>query len=366
METFPLSNLSLVAAQHKQFALVDAICRHFTGAEFLRGGDLGLMSGVNQPQVTRRVENVLAEFFHVQDAVLVQGAGTGAIRAGLAALLQPGERLLVHEAPVYPTTLTTATQMGLKLIRADFNDKEALIQVITGEKPDAALVQHTRQCPEDHYHLDDVLDVLSGSGIPVLTDDNYAVMKVDAIGCECGATLSAFSCFKLFGPEGVGAVTGRADAVDRIHRTMYSGGCQVQGAQALEVLRGLVMAPVMHAVQAGVTERLNQILNQGAIPQVKHSVIASAQSRVLLVTFHKPIAERVLEKAQRLGALPWPVGAESKYDIPPLFYRPSGTFREVTQGEENHTIRINPNRSGEETVLQILRESCTGLPDNRT
>ncbi len=52
---------------------------------------------------------------------------------------------------------------------------------------------------------------------------------------------------------------------------------------------------------------------------MKSAVIANAQSKVLIVEFHQPIAARVLEEAQKLGALPYPVGAESKYEIPPLF-----------------------------------------------
>lgn len=113
MKTFPLQSLTLAQAQQKQFALVDTLCRHFHGADFLAGGDLGLAPGLNQPRVTQRVEKVLAEAFHAEAAVLVQGAGTGAIRAGLAALLKPGQRLLVHDAPVYPTTLVIIEQMGI-------------------------------------------------------------------------------------------------------------------------------------------------------------------------------------------------------------------------------------------------------------
>ncbi|POT55395.1 aminotransferase [Citrobacter amalonaticus] len=357
MKTFPLQSLTLAQAQQKQFALVDTLCRHFPGADFLAGGDLGLVPGLNQPRVTQRVEKVLADAFHAQAAALVQGAGTGAIRAGLAALLKPGQRLLVHDAPVYPTTKVLVEQMGIVLIRADFNDLLAIRQAITAHRPDAALVQHTRQQPQDHYVLDAVLEAIAQCGVPTLTDDNYAVMKVDRIGCECGATLSTFSSFKLFGPEGVGVVVGKAEAIARIRNTLYSGGSQIQGTQALEVIRGLVFAPVMHAVQAGVSERLLTLLNSGTISGVRKAAIANAQSKVLIVEFDRPIAAGVLEESHKRGALPYPVGAESKYEIPPLFYRLSGTFREASPGLADYAIRINPNRSGEETVLRILRES---------
>ena len=357
MKTFPLQSMTLEQAQQKQFALVDTLCRLFPGADFLAGGDLGLVPGLNQPRVTQRVEQVLADAFHAESAVLIQGAGTGAIRAGLAALLKPGQRLLVHDAPIYPTTQVLVEQMGIVLIRADFNDLLAIKQAIVEHQPDAALVQHTRQQPQDRYVLSEVLAEIARNGVPALTDDNYAVMKVERIGCECGATLSTFSCFKLFGPEGVGAVLGKAKVIARIRSTLYSGGSQIQGAQALEVLRGLVFAPVIHAVQAGVSERLLALLNSGAIPEVKKAVIANAQSKVLIVEFDRPMAASVLEEAQKRGALPYPVGAESKYEIPPLFYRLSGTFRAANPELGDYAIRINPNRCGENTVLRILRES---------
>lgn len=108
-------------------------------------------------------------------------------------------------------------------------------------------------------------------------------------------------------------------------------------------------------------EKLLALLNGGAVPEVKSAVIANAQSKVLIVEFHQPIAARVLEEAQKRGALPYPVGAESKYEIPPLFYRLSGTFRQANPQSEHCAIRINPNRSGEETVLRILRESIASI-----
>jgi len=360
VKCWPLQSLTMAQAQSKQFRLVDIICRHFPGSDFLSAGDVGLVPGLNQPQMTRRVEAVLAEFFAAPAAALVQGAGTGAIRSGLAALLNAGQTLLVHDAPLYPTTAVIAQQMGLKLIRADFNSPVRLAEAIRQYRPQAVLIQHTRQKMDDAYVLQEIVECCQRQGLPSLVDDNYAVMKVDKIGCEYGATLSTFSCFKLFGPPGVGVVVGEADAVSAVRQTMYSGGSQVQGGQAMEALRGLVFAPVMHAVQAQVNDELVAALNGGAIPQVKQALIANAQSKVLLVEFHQPIAGEVLAMAQQLGALPYPVGAESKYEIPPLFYRLSGTFRQADPTLEQRMIRINPNRSGKDTVLRILRESCAG------
>ncbi|TNH05773.1 aminotransferase class I/II-fold pyridoxal phosphate-dependent enzyme [Testudinibacter sp. TR-2022] len=361
MKTFPLQSLTLSQAMQKQFELVAAITRHFTDGEFLLGADLGLKCGFNQPKTTFLVENAIADFFQAEAAVLVQGAGSGAIREGLAALLKANQRILIHTAPIYPTTKTTFELMGLEVVQADFNQVAQFQRALAHFQPQAILIQHTRQQPQDSFDLAQILTCCQEKNIPTLVDDNYAVMKVMNIGCEAGATLSAFSSFKLFGPEGVGIVVGDATAISKIRQSHYSGGCQIQGHLAMEVLRGLVLAPVMQAVQAQVNDELVERLNNGAVPQVKSAFLANAQSKVLIVEFFDDIAEQVLQTAPRFGALPYPVGAESKYEVPPLFYRVSGTFRQSDPGLEKRTIRINPNRAGAETVLTILKQSLSAL-----
>ena len=77
--------------------------------------------------------------------------------------------------------------------------------------------------------------------------------------------------------------------------------------------------------------------------------------------FNENIAENILNEAVKLGALPNPVGAESKYEISPLFYRVSGTFLKSDPSLLKKMIRINPNRSGLETVIRILKESYKKL-----
>ena len=94
MRTFPLEFLTLDEAKGLQFKIVDTITRHFTGTEFLSMGDLGVVPGLGRPRGTAKVEMVIAEFFGAEDAALVRGAGTGAIRFALQAVLRSGDRIL--------------------------------------------------------------------------------------------------------------------------------------------------------------------------------------------------------------------------------------------------------------------------------
>lgn len=73
MKTFPLQSLTLAQAQQKQFALVDTLCRHFPGADFLAGGDLGLVPGLNQPRVTQRVEKCWPRHFMLRPVCWFRG-----------------------------------------------------------------------------------------------------------------------------------------------------------------------------------------------------------------------------------------------------------------------------------------------------
>ncbi len=357
METAPLKGISLEEAQARQFTLVDIITKYFRGDEILSLGDLGVVKGLNIPQYTKKVEEVLAEFFGVERAKLVRGAGTGALRFGFMSFLKPNDKLLVHDAPIYPTSKTTLEFMGVVPVYADFHNVE-VIKRIMKENPDirGALIQHTRQKIDDHYDLSETIRVIKSvnDSLPIITDDNYAAMKVEFIGAQAGADLSTFSLFKLLGPEGIGLILGRNELIEQIEKYNYSGGSQVQGYEALEALRGLIYAPVMLAIQANVNEQLVERLNNGEVAGVKKAFLANAQSKVLLVELTEPIAEKVLKHALKLGAAPNPVGAESKYEFVPMFYRVSGTFLAADPGLEKTMIRINPLRSGTDTIIRIL------------
>lgn len=357
MNVTPLESISFEQAKQKQFELVEQIRLHFSGHDYLTLGDLGVTPGLNQPKTTNTAEKVVAQFFNAQAAIFVRGAGTGALRSSLFSMIKSGQTILVHTAPIYPTTEVNIKAMGLKVVRADFNNLSELQATLSNHHIDLCLIQHSRQSPEDSYQLSEVIHCVKQAEIPTLIDDNYAVMKVSKIGCELDANLSTFSSFKLFGPQGVGIIVGDKNYVDAIRATNYSGGCQVQGHEALEALRGLTFAPVMHAVQAQVNDELISILNDSVYPYINRAFLANAQSKVLLVELKEDIAEAMIEQAEKLGALPNPVGAESKYEIPPLFYRVSGTFNKSDPSLKNRMIRINPNRAGAQTILNILNES---------
>ena len=328
MKTYPLHSISLEQAKQLQFKVIDAVTRNFQGEEVLSLGDLGVVKGLNKPRCTVKVEKVFADTFDAPAALLVRGSGTGAIRWALTACLKPGDAILVHTSPIYTTTQVTIDAMGLKPIRADFNDLEQL------------------------------------KAVPVVTDDNYAALKVDAIGCQAGADLSTFSCFKILGPEGVGAVIGSKELIDRIYKMQYSGGSQVQGHEAMEALRGLIYAPVALAIQSEVNEELVRRLNAGEVPHVRQAFLANAQSKVLLVEFDQEIAEKILDAAPKFGAAPHPVGSESKYEFAPMIYRVSGTFRAQDPTIEHRMIRINPMRSGPDTIIRILRSCMEQVEEN--
>lgn len=359
MKTYPLESMTMEQAKKLQFKLIDTITKHFNGKDILTLGDLGVVMGINKPATTLKVEQTLADFFGVEKAVLLRGAGTGALRWGIISMVKPGDTMLVHDAPIYPTTKVTLDSMGLKIVKVNFNKEDEIKQILTRENIDAVLIQYTRQKINDEYDMEHVIKIIHDvrKDIQIITDDNYAVMKVRKTGAQCGAQLSAFSLFKLLGPEGIGCLIGKGSYVDNVIKLNYSGGSQVQGHEAMEALRGLVYAPVQLAIQAEVNEELAMRFNNGEVKGVKNAFIANAQSKVLLIELETNIAKKVLVEAEKLGAAPNPVGAESKYEFVPMVYRVSGTFRAADPTLEERMIRINPMRSGADTIIRIVREA---------
>ncbi len=358
MKTYPIETINMEEAKILQFKLVDTIHRHFTGEEFLQSGDFGVVPGLGKPVYTKKVEEVLADFFGTESCRLVRGAGTGAIRNVINAKLSPGDKILIHEAPIYPTSKIIIDSMGLEKLVVDFNELDKIDEKKVRDS-NFCLLQHSRQNIHDNYDLETVIKRLKSinPGLYILVDDNYVIMKARKIGVQSGGNASAFSLFKLLGPEGIGCIVGDKETIEDINKLNYSGGSQVQGYEAMDSLRSLVYAPVMLAIQKEVGNEVVERINNGEVAGVKSAFIANAQSRVILVEFENPIAKKVLKRTNMLGAAPYPVGSESRYEVSSMFYRVSGTFLISNPKLEDYMIRINPMRAGADTIIRVLKEA---------
>lgn len=359
METYPLKSLSIEEATALQFSLVDEITNVFPGSDILTRGDLGVAKNLNKPVTTSKIEKVLTNFFDTESAMLVRGSGSGAIRLGLYSMLDKNDNLLVHKAPIYPTTKTTIEMLGINIIEADFNHLKDINIAFEENEIDGVLIQISRQQINDKYDAEKVIHEIrkNNKNIPILTDDNYTALKTSKLGTGMGATLSSFSTFKLLGPEGIGCIVGEKEYIERLKKENYSGGSQVQGHEAIDVIRGMINAPVLLAISAKVTTEVVKRLNDDEVEGVSKAYIANSQSKVILVELKKNIAQHVLSEAERLGAAPVPIGSESKYEFVPMFYRVSGTFRQANPNTQRNMIRINPMRAGADTIIRILKQS---------
>lgn len=360
--------MSLDAAMAAQFRLVD-IAQQLMGSDVVFTEDYGQVrelatvgfGGGGRPRATARVEEVLARYFETADAVLVHGAGSGAIRAMLNASATPGSRILLHDAHPYKTTLPAMRHMGLDIAYADFDDAGALERSLRERPPATVYLQHVPQQLGDRYDLGETIALIRAVADPaarILVDDNYAGMRVERIGVQLGADASALSLFKLLSPDPIGVVLAGADATAQIRRDLSSAGCQVQGPQAMAALRALVLAPVALAVQDAAIHaavaQINERVADGGLPRVARAYSAQPGVRCVVVVFDRPIAEEFLQSAWRNGSPSQSVGEEAQFEFLPLFTYLTSTFLRATPGLERWAIRVNPLRGGPGTILRVL------------
>lgn len=356
-----LPSLSIEEAKKLQFKLVHMMSRHFEGKQFLSMGDLGVSPKWKRPEQTYRVERAIADFFETEECALVRGAGTGAIRIVLSTLLSAGDKMFIHSAPVYTTTKETIRILGIQTEKVDFNELDFVREAVKNTDAKVFYIQHARQQPTDTYHLKEVIEAVKmvRPDLPIVVDDNYCAFKTKGIGVEYGADYSTFSGFKVLGPEGVAIIVGKKAGLDVIHERNYSGGGQVQGYEAMELLRMMTFAPVSLAIQNEQVEELCRRLNEGEVPGIKAAYMTNAQSKNVIVELEMPVAQKVIALSDSNGAATHPVGAESKYEIIPMIYRVSGSFIEAQPQLKEYGLRINPMKAGAETIIDILKN---GIP----
>ena len=361
-------HMTVEEATDVQFRLVDSI-QDVLGSDDIFTEDYGQVrslatvgfGGGGRPRSTAAVEAALQHFFAAGEAVLVQGAGTGSIRAMLNAGLEPGQSVVLHREHPYKTTLPAMRHMGLELRQVDFNDRDELEKMLEADRPAGLYIQHVPQGLGDDHELTDVIKSgrrVGGEELTILVDDNYAVMRSPRIGVQMGATASAFSLFKLLSPAQIGCVVGPPELVSSIRRDLSSAGCQVQGPAAMAALRMLVYAPVTLAIQnTAVIEaarQINDLAQQGDLPFVRGAVAAQPGIRCVVVVFDEPVAEAFVRSAWRNGSPSQSVGEEAQPEILPLFTYLTSTFLKGMPGLERHAVRINPMRGGPDAVLRVL------------
>lgn len=355
-----LAQLTVEEAQQLQFKLADHMSRTFTGDEFLSMGDLGVAPRNKKPDQTEKVEQTLAAFFDTEAAALLRGAGTGAIRTLLSTLMAAGDAMFIHDAPVYTTTKDTIRMLGLETKTLDYNNLSAVEQAISQDETcNVFYIQHARQQPTDTYDLKSVIQTVKRlrPDLVIVVDDNYCALKTPGIGVQYGAGFSTFSGFKVLGPEGIGVIVGNEKEIQLLQSRNYSGGGQVQGYEAMELLRMMTFAPVSLAIQNQQVEAVCRQLNEGSIKGIKQAYMTNSQSKNVIVELQAPIAQDVIKLSNSIGATTHPVGAESKYEIIPMIYRVSGSFLEAQPSLKAYGLRINPMKAGASTVLNILDQA---------
>ena len=358
----PLEMIDFEEEIENQYRLVDIMHRNFNGYDALNEGDYGCHIDGGRPQRTRKVEKVLAEYFESEDAALVRGGGTGAIRSLCFAMIKSGDTVLVHDASMYYTSQLTLEGIGARIVKTDFNDFEN-IKAELKKGIDVLYIQRVRQKMSDRYDAIKIIEKVRkiDKKVKIIVDENYAVNKVRKLGCSIGADASSFSTFKLLGIPGIGLICGKKDLIAKIHEQNYSGGGQVQGPEATEILRSLVNNPVLLAVQDRAADEIVNRLEAGEVKHVEKALKANLEERIILVKLDLPIAAEVNREAEKLGALPHPVGSESRYEVQALFYRVARVMIEEEPLYEKYVIRINPMRSGPDTVIRILKEAIDSV-----
>ena len=145
---------SIQEAQELQFKLVDCMSNYFTGDQFLSLGDLGVVPGLQRPAQTKRVEETLANFFGTESVALVRGAALVRFVQYLSTLVEPGDKMFIHKAPVYSTTVETFRLLGIETKTVDYNDLSAVEEVVKNDtRCKVFYIQHARQQPTDTYDV---------------------------------------------------------------------------------------------------------------------------------------------------------------------------------------------------------------------
>lgn len=230
----PLVYLDNAATSQKPNAVIDAV------ADFYREENANIHRGVYylSMQATNRYDHARARLARVIGAaepgelIFVRGATEGinlVAQSFLRPRLQPGDEILVtemeHHANIIPWQLV-AGATGAKVRAVPVTNKgELALDAVA-----AALTERTKMFA--FVHVSNVLGTINPAkelvalakekGIPVLIDGAQAISHgpVDVGDLDCD--FYTFSGHKVYGPDGIGVLWGRAELLNAM--TPYQGG----------------------------------------------------------------------------------------------------------------------------------------------
>jgi hypothetical protein len=192
-----------------------------------------------------------------------------------------------------------------------------------------------------------------------MVDENGVILRRPHIGTQFGATASAFSLLKVLASTNIGCVLGPAAHIDAIRNDLSSQGSQVRGEDARDALEAMVYAPVALAIQHDVvdqtTSRINDLVAGAGLPDVFAAVACQPIVPSVVLVLNRPVASTALERLRaEAGAYAW-VTEESRFSARPVFSTMPASFLGSQPEIGNYLIRINPIRSGPETLVRIIR-----------
>ena len=191
--------MTLDEAIAAQFRLVD-IAQRVMGSDEVFAKDYGQVrelatvgfGGGGRPRATARVEQVLARYFECEDAVLVHGAGSGAIRTMLNASAAPGRGSSSTTAAAQDDAPGDAAHGARPLAYADYNDAAALRAEPARQPAGHGLYSSTCRSNSAMATTSpatiQLIRAVAPQPVRIVVDDNYAGMRAARIGVQLGRT----------------------------------------------------------------------------------------------------------------------------------------------------------------------------------
>ncbi len=230
----PLVFLDTAASAQKPQAVIDAVrrCYETEYANIHRGVYYLSERATEAFEAARRKVQALLNAREAREIVFVRGA-TEAINLVAHSygrtFLNAGDEILIshieHHSNIVPWQIL-CQEKGLKLRVAPVDDSAELVldeyARMLNDRTKFVAITHISNAVGTITPIKEIIRLAHQRGIPVLVDGCQAVphMRVDVQDLDCD--FYVFSCHKLYGPSGIGALYGKAEHLEAM--PPYQGG----------------------------------------------------------------------------------------------------------------------------------------------